>query len=97
MKVTWTDNAREQLLNASFHIWENNPNVARTFFEKVLEQTKILQSYPLVGRIGRVKQTRELIITNEPYIVVYYPDEQITYILAVIHTSQKWPKKIPFE
>ncbi len=49
--------------------------------------------HPSLGRAGRVEGTRELIISNAPYIVAYRVVEDQVRILAVIHASRQWPRR----
>jgi len=51
-----------------------------------------LGRHPSLGRAGRVDGTRELIISNTPYIVYRVVENQIR-ILPVIHTSRQWPRR----
>jgi toxin ParE1/3/4 len=44
-----------------------------------------------MGPVGRVRNTRELVFSNLPYIVVYRLSDAVD-ILAVVHTARKWPK-----
>jgi toxin ParE1/3/4 len=46
---------------------------------------------PQMGRRGRVKGTRELVIAGTPSIVAYTVLRgQVVEILAVIHGAQEW-------
>ncbi len=47
---------------------------------------------PLVGRPGRVGNTRELVMTKLPFIVAYQVTPSTVEILAVIHTARLWPE-----
>ncbi len=47
---------------------------------------------PQLGRRGRVKATRELVVAGTPFIVAYTVLRgQVVEILAVIHGAQEWP------
>jgi plasmid stabilization system protein ParE len=65
-------------------------NVARiTTIRRSVEQ---LSKHPHIGRAGRVERTRELVIPKLPYIVAYTVTMEEVQILAVVHTSRKWPE-----
>jgi plasmid stabilization system protein ParE len=51
-----------------------------------------LGTHPHIGRVGRVERTRELVIPKLPYIVAYTITAEDIRILAVVHTSRKWPE-----
>jgi plasmid stabilization system protein ParE len=50
-----------------------------------------LINQPQLGRVGRVEGTRELVLTGTHYILPYRLNGQKIQILAVFHTSRKWP------
>ncbi|ETW95415.1 MAG: hypothetical protein ETSY1_30775 [Candidatus Entotheonella factor] len=48
--------------------------------------------HPHLGRVGRVADTRELVITDTPYIVPYMVSEDRIILLRVLHGAQQWPE-----
>jgi toxin ParE1/3/4 len=50
-----------------------------------------LQKFPHRGRPGRKTSTRELVIPNLPYVVIYRIREQIIEITRILHGAQNWP------
>lgn len=44
-----------------------------------------------MGRKGRLEETRELVIVDTPYIVVYRVKDDKVEILRVLHSAQKFP------
>jgi plasmid stabilization system protein ParE len=51
-----------------------------------------LSSFPLLGRIGRVAGTRELVIPGTPFIAAYRVDEDEVVISKVLRGRRSWPK-----
>lgn len=51
-----------------------------------------LPGSPFSGRVGRVKGTRELVISRLPYIVAYRLTDDSLQILRGLHGAQRWPK-----
>lgn len=49
----------------------DNPQAAQRMAEKIQEAVEYLIEYPTMGRTGRVRSTRELVVTGTPFIVVY--------------------------
>ena len=90
MKIIWLKTALVDLDALTDYIAENNPQTALHIDDTIQKSIEKLALYPLAGREGRVEKTRELIIPHLPYIVVYKAAKQIQ-ILAVLHTSRKWP------
>ena len=94
MQVKWLRNAAKNLNDATEHIADDNPKVAREFFIHTIESVNKLVQYPELGRAGRVPGTRELVIFGYPYIVPYRIKDGNVEILRVFHTSRMWPKKL---
>jgi plasmid stabilization system protein ParE len=46
------------------------------------------------GRSGRVSGTRELVISNTPFIAAYAIDHDRIVILALYHRAQQWPEAL---
>ena len=91
MKIVWTKPARNDLRDIFIYISEENPNAARTLLSEIKERAVLLQDNPLIGRMGRVDGTRELVITGTHYILPYRIKEQQIQILAVFHAAREWP------
>ena len=50
--------------------------------------------HPNMGRPGRIKATRELVIGRTSFIVAYRIKDNRIEILRVLHGSQQWPRNI---
>jgi toxin ParE1/3/4 len=59
--------------------------------EEIENQVNMLRAHPNMGRPGRVKSTRELVISRTSFIVAYRIKSERIEILRVLHGSQKWP------
>ena len=92
MTIRWLIAAERDLVDLSEYIVEDNPRTALQIFNKIRLSVEKLRTHPYLGREGRVKRTRELVIPNLPFIVVYSIANEIR-ILAVLHTSRKWPNE----
>ena len=71
----------------------DNPKAAIEQGDKIANHVTKLADHPKLGRVGRVKSTRELVITGTPFIVIYRINDTLIQILALLHGSQQWPKK----
>lgn len=59
--------------------------------EEIEKQVDMLLAHPDMGRPGRVKTTRELVIGRTSFIVAYRVKGTRIEILRVLHGSQQWP------
>lgn len=91
MRIRWTEKALDNLDAAVTYIAEDNPATARKVAQKLFDSVQLLKSQPGIGRPGRVTGTRELVISELPYIIPYIEQDATIVILRVMHTSMKWP------
>ena len=93
MRIVWLDQADQDMFNAVEWLKERNPAAAKRITQLIYLQLKQLQQYPQLGRIGKIKDTRELVVHQTRYIAAYRVDfsKNTIEILALIHESQQWP------
>ena len=94
MKIVWTKLALKDLQQVWNDIAGDNLLAAHGVMEKIDRAVQTLLSYQNFGRIGRVRTTRELVLPGLPYIIPYRMKKKQIEILAVIHSSRRWPEKI---
>ncbi len=58
--------------------------------ESILNAIEQIKSFSESGRGGRVKDTREFVISAIPFIIVYRNQKNVVEILSVLHQSRKW-------
>jgi addiction module RelE/StbE family toxin len=92
LNINYTIEADQSLQSIRDYITDNNPTAADKVIARILQSISILELFPLIGRKGRVDETRELIIPTLPYIVIYkIISETDIDILLIFHTSRKYP------
>ncbi len=95
MLIRWTRQAQADLQAAFEFIFIDSPQAALAVLDRIEASVDHLARHPEIGRAGRVETTRELVIPNTPYIVVYRHQGNVCEILAVLHASRKWPDVFP--
>lgn len=90
MSIEWHQLAQGDLIELIKYIANDNPVAATRIHEEIRRQVGLLETYPEIGRLGRIRGTRELVVSGTPFIVVYRTGEHIT-ILRVLHGAQRWP------
>ena len=90
MKLHWTPEAISDRDNIYEYIQADNPSAALTLDEKFFESAHHLSSHPNLGRHGRVKGTRELVV-HQNYILIYDITGNSIRVLRVLHASRQWP------
>lgn len=91
MQIEWTKGARQNLEQIEEYIAQDNPLAAIDTVLNIIQTIELLKTHPGMGRAGRLTGTRELIITNAPYIVPYRVKNKSVQILRVLHGSIQWP------
>lgn len=91
MKVVWTRLALQDLDNAYEFIAHHSPKAAKGIIKKVEEGISNLKEYPNLGKKGRLKGIRELVIPNSPFILPYRIKETHIEVIAFLHGKRKWP------
>jgi len=94
MVLRWLDEALADLRGIKAYIAKENPNAARQVITSIRNETGILINQPAIGRAGRIADTRELVISQYPYIVAYREQSGEVHILAVVHTLRRWPEQL---
>jgi toxin ParE1/3/4 len=93
--LKWTDLADIDLDKIEAHIAKkNSPLVAIDVVMGIVDSVYlILPDHPRAGRQGRLKNTRELVIDGDPFIVIYREriSTNTVEILRVLHDAQQWP------
>jgi toxin ParE1/3/4 len=90
MKIIWTQLALFDLEEARQYIIANSPSAAIQTIDRIERSLEALQSFPEMGRLGRVSGTRELVIPETPFILPYRIQNDAIEILAVMHGARKW-------
>lgn len=91
MKLVWTKQAIADLNAAYDYIAETDPDAAEGVIERIEKSLESLRQFPEMGRPGRVKETRELVVPRSPFILPYRVRKNQIEILAVLHGSRRWP------
>lgn len=92
--IRWTKRALRRLDEIGAHIEEDSPEAAARVIARILSAAELLTEQPAMGRVGRIKATRELVLVDIPYIVPYRVNGDAVEILTVIHAAQQWPQTL---
>ena len=91
--IKWTEQATQQLDQAHDYITlSNNKEVAARITMQIATGVQQLAAFPMSGKAGRVAGTRELVISNTPFVAAYVIDKADIVVLAIYHGGQHWPE-----
>jgi toxin ParE1/3/4 len=91
VKVFWSPRAATDLDNLVAFIAGDKPDAAARVADRIYSLVGSLASTPLMGRVGILPETRELIIAPWPYIAIYKVVGDNVRIIRIRHTSRQWP------
>lgn len=89
MRIEWSKGAEKNLDGIETYIARDNPRAAvKTVLKIVRRASEQLSMYPSSGRPGRIDGTRELVLPELPYIVIYTVRRETIFIVRVFHAAQ---------
>ena len=71
MRVRWTTDAADDLERICDYIAEDSPESPRRLAQSVIERIGTSETFPNLGRAGRVQGTREIAFPPLPFVTVY--------------------------
>ncbi|HEX2460413.1 MAG TPA: type II toxin-antitoxin system RelE/ParE family toxin [Vicinamibacterales bacterium] len=91
MRVRWTTDAADDLERICDYIAQDRPDSARRVAQSVVERIDSLETFPRLGRVGRVYGTREIAFPPLPFVAIYELREEQIIVLRILHGAQRWP------
>lgn len=89
--LEWSALAIADLFAIIDYISDDNPDAAQGLKDEIDDKTSRLPEHPQMYRVGRVDETREMVVRPN-YIVIYAEDGIAVTILRVLHAAQQWPE-----
>jgi toxin ParE1/3/4 len=96
-RIRWSHSARRDYRDVVEWLNDRNPAAASRIADAIENRLAMLAMMPRMGRVGRLEDTRELVIPRTPYLIIYQlegADDQIT-VLRLLHGARRWPPKPP--
>lgn len=92
MNVYFTPTAKSDLTQLKTYLEPRNPIAAQKQLSAIATSARLLETFPLIGKEGRVAETRELVVPATNYILVYaILSPESLYILRVLDGREKYP------
>ena len=89
--IRWAVSARKDMRELlSYHEQRQAADAGRMLIGKIIDSTKIIETFPQAGRQSILKGVRELVMPHIPYFLVYQFSPGQIEILRVMHTSKLW-------
>ena len=92
MRVRWTTDAADDLERICDYIAQSRPESARPVAQSIVERIGTLETFPHLGRPGRVHGTREIAFPPLPFVAIYEVREEQIILVRILHGAQRWPQ-----
>ncbi|MBM3092809.1 type II toxin-antitoxin system RelE/ParE family toxin [Ensifer sp. T173] len=79
-RIRWTVWALQRLDEIGAYIEHDDPNAAARVVARLVASVDMLAELPAAGRIGRIAGTREIVLSDIPYIIPYRVRQDIEII-----------------
>jgi len=93
VRLVWSRHAEHDADAIEDYIAQDKPTTAIEVRDQLELQIKRLKDFPEMGRKGRVRGTREVVIAGLPYVVIYRLRGKTIEIARILHGAQQWPQR----
>lgn len=90
-RLELTRRAFRNIAAAEEYIAKDNPSAAQKVVKTIFNTAEKLETFPGMGKPGRVPGTRELPLSEYPYTLVYRIKASRVIVYAVLHQSRQYP------
>ncbi len=95
MHVRLSEDAEADLHAIFDFIAAENPVAATRVIDAIITTALHLESFPFLGKEGRMRGTRELVTPGWPYVLVYsLADEFYILVERILHGARMWPTEV---
>lgn len=92
MRIQWTGPATQDLVAICDYTEQRLGRAqARQTALRISARVASLEQFPHLGRPGRKRDTRELILSGLPFLAVYRVREDVVEVVRILHGAQRWP------
>jgi plasmid stabilization system protein ParE len=87
--LEWSPRSQRNIEHIRDYIAADNPAAAQSVLDAIRRAADGLRGFPMLGHVGQREGTRELVMTQYPYSLVYRLTPKKIGIVAVVHQSRK--------
>ena len=89
MRIEWTKRAIRDLAALQSYIADRDAASAKAIVTRIRDSVQRLTTFPASGRPGKKPNTRVVVVSGTPYLVVYRARDDELQILGVIHGARR--------
>jgi addiction module RelE/StbE family toxin len=91
VRVVWAARAQRRLRQIVADISADQPPAAERVLDRMLAAARTLGEHPNLGRQGRLRGTRELVVAGTAYLLIYRVQGDTLQILTVFDGRRRGP------
>ena len=91
MPLHWTLEAANDLDHIADYPFEHTTGRTPELIRSVYDAPTSLLTFLNRGRHGKKDGTRELVLSQLPYVNVYAVRQDVIYVVRILHGAQQWP------
>ncbi len=88
--LLWTSLALSDLDNILKYFSEKDETITINLAKAFDKAISNIENFPEIGMLGRKEQTRELFLSQYPYVIIYRINKHNIEIVRLLHTHQQW-------
>jgi toxin ParE1/3/4 len=92
-RLFWSQNAEADLNDITDYVARDDSEAAIALRDEIERRLAMLRQQPRLGRRGRVRGTREMVLAGTPYVAVYRVQGGDVVIVRVLHGARQWPPR----
>jgi toxin ParE1/3/4 len=89
MRIVWSPESRDDLLDIWTYIADDSVRSADQVQDRIIDAVAALAEYPERGRPGRRAGTRELVVPHTSHLVIYRLVDEYIEIVRLWHMSRR--------
>lgn len=95
MRIIWSSEALHDVDVATCYGATQWPRKALELADVLIDAVSLLETFPRMGREGHLEGTRELVLHDYPFIIVYAVGTDVVTVLHIVHQRMRWSDCLP--
>ncbi len=91
LDYTFSKSALNNLIEITNYYESNQVGLGYRLVKSLETHLATLQVNPKIGRYGKVHNTREFVLHDFPFILIYRVQGKVLQIIQILHQSMKYP------
>lgn len=81
--------AEKDLEEIALYLNAHFPAKLKPTYARIVAVCRQMVEYPKIGRVGRIAQTREYVMQDLPYVIIYHENGSRLVIVRIYHAARR--------